>query len=190
VYSPDVATQRAGNDIPSSVGFALLAFVAGGARHGYELKQRWDEVLGASRPLQFGQIYATLARLERDGLLELDRTEVGHGPERKCYAITPEGRAALEAWLGAPVPADPTLGGPFLVKLMLAAYADKDIRELLDAQRAVHLAEMRKLTRRKVGADRATAWLLDHALFHLEADLRFVDHVVASINDRAQEVQE
>ena len=183
-----MTAQRGAETGTNPVGYALLAFLDGSARHGYELKQRWDATLGSSRSLQFGQIYATLARLERDGLIELDTTEAGHGPERKCYAITEAGRAALDVWLKSPVPPDPHLGTPLFAKLVLGLQAGRDVGALLDAQRATHLAQMRELTRMKSGADRATALLADHALFHLEADLRFLDHAAAHVVQLAQEV--
>jgi len=177
------------SEASGNVGFALLAFLAGGARHGYELKQRWDHVLGGARPIQFGQIYSTLGRLERDHLIHLATHEAGNGPERKCYEISDEGQAALDAWLEAPVPPDPHLGTPLHTKLLLAMQSGRDVQALLDAQRATHLARMRELTRIKAGGDRATALLADHALFHLEADLRFLDHATSGLDDLAQEVQ-
>jgi DNA-binding PadR family transcriptional regulator len=172
-----------------AVGFALLAFVEAGARYGYELKQRWDAVLGTSRPLQFGQIYATLGRLLRDGLVELDAMESGQGPARKCYVITDAGRDALEAWLHTPVPPESHLDAPLFTKFVLALQSGRDVQALVDAQRAAHLAQMRELTQRKLVADRAQALHAELALFHLEADLRFLDHAVEGLAALAQEVR-
>ena len=81
----------------------LLGLLEPQASHGYELKREYDSLFADSgRPLSFGQLYTTLARLERDGQIVVHGSEPGEGPERKRYAITPNGVARLQRWLAEP----------------------------------------------------------------------------------------
>src|SRR3954467_1784806 len=77
-----------------AIGSTFLGLLEGGPRHGYALKRAYDERFGADRPLSYGQVYATLARLLKNGLVEVDAVEPGAGPERKRYAITSAGGTA------------------------------------------------------------------------------------------------
>src|SRR5919112_732787 len=86
-----------------SVGHVLLGVLAAGPAHGYELKREHDLRFPSAKPLAFGQVYATLARLERDGLVEPVASSQGGGPERTAYALTEGGRQALASWLDDPV---------------------------------------------------------------------------------------
>jgi len=90
-----------------SVGHALLGILARGPAHGYDLKREHDERFPGAKPLAYGQVYATLARLERDGDAEIAETAQGGGPERTVYSLTPEGRRTLSDWLEQVEPAGP-----------------------------------------------------------------------------------
>ena len=81
----------------------LLGLLSAGPGHGYDLKRSWDHWFAASKPLAYGQVYATLARLVRDGLITQVETEPGSGPERKRYEVTDAGRQSVEQWLLTPV---------------------------------------------------------------------------------------
>src|SRR4029453_3716772 len=85
-----------------AIGKTFLGLLEGGPRHGYDLKRAYDERFGADRPLSYGQVYATLARLLKNGLVEVDGVEPGAGPERKRYAITEAGVTDVERWVGQP----------------------------------------------------------------------------------------
>src|SRR5213080_4585297 len=85
-----------------SFGHALLGLLEEGPQHGYELKHRYDANFPGSRPLPFGQVYATLARLHRDDRVDIAAVESGAGPDRKLYVITPAGVSELEVWIDAP----------------------------------------------------------------------------------------
>src|SRR5688572_11524298 len=74
-----------------TVSYALLGLLQQADRHGYDLKQTYDRRFGATRPLRFGQVYRTLAQLQRDGLITIVGVESGAGPDRKRYSITAEG---------------------------------------------------------------------------------------------------
>lgn len=171
-----------------TVAYALLGLLEGDPRHGYDLKHAYDELFGGDRPVQFGQIYSTLARLERDGRIRLAGQEPGQGPERKRYTITPDGEAELDRWLAEPVAPEPRLQSVLFTKTVLALTSGRDAAASLDAQRDAHLARMRELTARKADADLATALLADFALFHLDADLRWIDQTRARLEQLRQEV--
>ena len=85
-----------------TIPMALLALLDSSPSHGFALKRRYDDLLGHDRELRFGQVYATLARLERDGLADGVGLERGEGADRKVYAITPDGVAELDRWLVTP----------------------------------------------------------------------------------------
>ena len=155
---------------------ALLALLAGGPRHGYDLKRAHDAWYAGLRPLAFGQVYATLARLERDGLVGVAHTESGGGPERVVYELTPAGRSRLDAWLTEP--AEPGVAGADeLIRKTLAAYHLRaDVNGVVARQRATHLRRLRALQEAagsdgEIGSSMAT----DHTLLHLDADLRWLD---------------
>jgi DNA-binding PadR family transcriptional regulator len=156
--------------------------------HGYELKRAYDRRFGHDHPLPFGQVYATLGRLERDGRVHVVGTEAGGGPERKRYAITPEGVAELERWLAQPEPPEPHLQTVLFTKVVLALLSGRDADRFLDTQRAAHLARMRELTARRRAGGLADALVTDYALFHLEADLRWIELTASRLAQLAQEV--
>ena len=165
----------------STVGRALLGLLEGEPRHGYELKRRFDEAFPAERSLPFGQVYALLARLRRDGLVDVAAIESGAGPDRKLYVITEAGVADLEGWLGQPsTPTAPTRSELF-VKVVLALLSGRDPDAVLDAQRAVHLARMRQVTDRRRDADLVGAMACDLELAHLEADVEWIERATARL---------
>ncbi len=157
-------------------------------RHGYELKQDHDRLFRDGPPLRFGQIYATLARLVRDGRAEPLGTESGQGPDRKRYAITEGGRAELELWLATPDPPDPHLRSTLFAKVVLSLGSGRDAEKLLTEQRALHLERMRELTRLRRGEGLAEVLLMDLAIFHLDADLRWLDLTTARLDELAKEL--
>lgn len=171
-----------------SVPHTLLGLLEDGPRHGYELKREYDERFSGDRPLAFGQVYATLARLLRNGLVEIDAVEAGEGPERKRYAITDLGVTDLEEWLGRPEPAEPHLQTVLFTKVALALLSGRPATALLDVQRAAHLKRMRELTALKARGDLPAKLVADYALFHLEADLRWLELTAARLDQLAAEL--
>src|SRR2546421_1699672 len=87
-----------------SLGYALLGLLEDRPRHGYDLKRLYDGRFGGSQPVKFGQVYSTLSRLRRDGLIDMAAVESGEGPDRKVYVITSRGVTDLERWLREPEP--------------------------------------------------------------------------------------
>ena len=168
-----------------SVAPALLGLLQAGPRHGYDLKRAYDERFGHDRPLAYGQVYATLARLLRNGLVEVE-SEPGDGPDRKRYAITEAGVSDVEQWLTHPEKPEPYLQSTLYTKVVLALLTGHDAADVLDTQRTEHLRLMRELTRRKADGDLADQLVCDHALFHLEADLRWLELTAARLGRLAQ----
>ena len=171
-----------------SVGLALLGLLESGPRHGYDLKRSYDERFGRGKELHYGQVYSTLARLLKNGLVEVE-AEPGAGPDRKRYAITEAGITDVEGWLAQPEKPEQYLQTTLYTKVVLALLTGRDAQELLDVQRAEHLRLMRELTRRKTDGDLADQLICDHALFHLEADLRWLELTAARIDSLAEQVK-
>ncbi|ADD43501.1 PadR family transcriptional regulator [Stackebrandtia nassauensis] len=158
-----------------SVGHTLLGLLEQQPRHGYDLKRAYDERFGGDHPLHYGQVYSTLQRLLKNGLVEVDGVEAGGGPERKRYAVTDAGITDVATWLRQPEKPEPYLQNTLYTKVVMAILTGRDAAELLDVQRSEHLRLMRELTKRKTQGDFADQLICDHALFHLEADLRWLE---------------
>jgi DNA-binding PadR family transcriptional regulator len=171
-----------------SVPMALLGLLDREPSHGYDLKRDYDAYFGRGRPLPFGQVYATLARLARDGKAAAGDAEPGAGPDRKRYTITQTGKYEVEAWLSEPIPAEPYLQTDLFVKVVLSLMLGRPAEEYLDVQRAAHLQRMRELTDLKRQGNLVDVLLADHGLFHLEADLRWIDVTAARLTALAEEV--
>ena len=171
-----------------SVGYALLGLLESQPSHGYELKRQYDEYFGRDKPLPYGQVYSTLSRLARDGQVLAEGNAPGAGPERKLYAITDEGEAALAAWLATPEPPKPHLQTILAVKTILAILLRRSAETYLDAQRHAHLERMRELTAFRREVPFLDALLADHAIFHLEADLRWIELTSARLDQLAKEI--
>jgi DNA-binding PadR family transcriptional regulator len=158
--------------------YPFLALLAAGPAHGYELKQELEQRFGhVLPPLNAGQIYTTLGRLERDGLVRGEGVEQNGRPNKRVYELTGEGRGALAAWLSAPAPAA-RLKDEFFMKLVLAGLTGVvDPKTLIERQRREYLQSLRDLT---ALADRndagpAAELLLEGAVLHLKADLEWLD---------------
>jgi DNA-binding PadR family transcriptional regulator len=171
-----------------SVPLTLLGLLEREPSHGYDLKRDYDTYFGRSKPLPFGQVYATLARLSRDGKVAPGEVEPGDGPDRKRYAITPVGKQEFETWLAEPVEPEPHLQTVLFAKVVLALMLGRSAEQYLDTQRAAHLQRMRELTELKRQDSLIDALLADHGLFHLEADLRWIDMTAARLPSLAMEV--
>lgn len=171
-----------------SIGLTLLGLLEGDSRHGYDLKRAYDERFGQNRSLAYGQVYSTLSRLLRDGLVAVDGVESGEGPERKRYSITAPGVDALEQWLSTPEKPVAELHNTLFTKVVLAVLSGRDARNVLDAQRQAHMDVMRDLTRRKSKADPTAQLVHDFSLFHLEADLRWLEQAVNRLEQLIKEI--
>jgi DNA-binding PadR family transcriptional regulator len=163
-----------------STGHVLLGFLVERPKHGYELKKEHDHRLAGAKPLAYGQVYATLQRLERDGLVEVAETQQEGGPERTVYAITDGGRAELERWLNTVEPSAPYVASPLFARV---AVAGKAADGYLVRQREAHLARMRELTAEKASGAPAQVLAADYALQHLDADLRWIETALTRMRE-------
>jgi DNA-binding PadR family transcriptional regulator len=168
-----------------SIANTLLGLLESGPKYGYDLKRLHDERFLQDRPLHYGQVYSTLSRLLRNGLVEEGGIEPGDGPDRKRYAITDAGVTSVAEWLATPENPAPYLQNTIYTKVVLALLSGRSATDLLDTQRAEHLRVMRELTRRKADGDLADQLICDHALFHLEADLRWLELTAARLDELA-----
>jgi len=172
-----------------SASYALLGMLGRQPSYGYDLKKDYDLFYGKEKPLAFGQVYATLSRLLRDKKVTVETAEETNGPERKLYAITQLGRTDLESWLVMPEKLHPSMQTVLFIKVVTAILLDKSPHEFLDSQRATHLAKMRELTEVRRKGDLAESLQADYALFHLEADLRWIDLTSARLEALKREVR-
>ena len=158
--------------------FALLALLARSDRHGYELKAAFEELLGGTWPLNIGQVYTTLARLERDGLVTCHVQPQDNLPDRKTYSLTELGWAELTAWLAAPAEEVVNLKGESFIKVVLASLVDgADLPSLLMGQREKHFQALADLAdvRDRADLNPVTRLAVEAAMLHLEADLQWLD---------------
>jgi DNA-binding PadR family transcriptional regulator len=172
-----------------TVPLALLGLLERQPSHGYDLKRDYDAYFGRGKPLPYGQVYSTLSRLARDGKVVVGDSEPGSGPDRKRYVITEVGATEVETWLAEPVEPEAHLQTVLFSKVVLALMLGRDAHAYLDTQRATHLQRMRELTELKRTGPLVDALLADHGLFHLEADLRWIELTVARLDALAKEVR-
>jgi DNA-binding PadR family transcriptional regulator len=160
--------------------YAILALLAGGAAHGYELKQSFEARFGAVwPPVNIGQIYTTLQRMERDGLVRGRYVDQSSRPAKHVFEITEAGLKALAEWLGE-ANAGPRIRDEFFMKLVLARLAGlAEPLDLIDRQRQAFLQELRDLNQLagRNGATQGTvrSLLIEGAALHVEADLKWLD---------------
>lgn len=171
-----------------SVKQGLLALLAEEPMYGARLRSEFEARTGGTWPLNVGQVYTTLARLERDGLVE---PVGGSDDERRiAYLLTAAGRSEIESWWLTPVDRDATPRDELVIKLALAVTSPGvDVQRVVQAQRTATLKHLRDLTRLKSRAgDEPTAhdlaWLLvlENLLFAAEAEVRWLDHVESTLS--------
>lgn len=163
-----------------SVRMALLTLVADGPRYGYQLRGEFEERTGGTWALNVGQVYTTLSRLTRDGLVAVDATTGGE--DTRTYVATPAGRAAVAGWFATPVARGEVAPREELaMKLALAlATPGVDIRAVVQGQRVETLTALQQLTRAKLAIPVdavARLLLLESQLFAVEAEARWLDLV-------------
>jgi DNA-binding PadR family transcriptional regulator len=162
--------------------YGLLALLAEEARHGYELKTAFERRTGGGWAINIGQVYTTLQRLERDGLVE----QTDSDGERNDYRITPAGRVQLDEWYDTPVVADVAPRDELTIKVLLAVAAtDIDVTDILQRQRRASIEQLQAYTRRKARAnptdDLPFLLMLDALIFRTEAEIRWLDAAEARI---------
>jgi DNA-binding PadR family transcriptional regulator len=170
-----------------SIPHVLLALLAEGPKYGLQLREEFEAGTGEVWPLNVGQVYKTLGRLERDGLAESDGA--GQDGPQKRFRITPRGAEALAVWLRTP----PDLTSPprdeLVMKVLVAARVPgTDAHEVIQAHRLYLLELMQQWTRLKEGEardDLGLALVVDAELFRLDAVIRWLETADARLRRAA-----
>ena len=166
-----------------SIRHGLLALLERGPRHGYQLRAEFDAATGATWPLNVGQVYTTLDRLERDELVVQDGEPDADG--RIAYRLTDAGRAEVRDWFRSPVSAKAAPRDELAIKLALAVTTPGvDVLSVVQTQRSSTMTALQELTRLKVRAsadDLAWSLVLDSLVFRAEAEIRWLDHCEARV---------
>jgi DNA-binding PadR family transcriptional regulator len=160
-----------------SVRHALLALLSEGPKYGLQLRQEFEADTGEVWPLNVGQVYTTLQRLERDGLVESDEADID-GPQKR-FRITSPGRDELDEWLRLP----PDLSSPprdeLVIKVLVALrVAGVDVRDVIQVHRRYLVQLMQQWTHLKedlADQDLGFALVVDAELFRLDSVIRWLD---------------
>jgi DNA-binding PadR family transcriptional regulator len=155
----------------------FLALLSGERAHGYELKQSFEQEFGDLLPaLNAGQIYVTLGRLERDGLV-VGQEVPGDSRGKRVYELTESGRAALAAWIERPVSGRRLRDEFFMKFIVVASMHLAEPKQLLEGQRREYLQALRDLNALSEpnGKGPAAELLIEGAILHLKADLEWLE---------------
>jgi DNA-binding PadR family transcriptional regulator len=191
-----------------SVKHALLGILAESPAHGYDLKSRFEAKTGEFWELNYGQVYTTLDRLHKEGFVEYSEVEQDDKPDKKIYRITESGQQEFDTWRLAPIKAEPrALRDELFLKLIfIEEEQSSHILRTIQSQQSVYMAHMMTLTNRKFeieeqaqhDMEKATSaeerqrvehekvistLLIDVAIYHAEADIRWLRHCEAKLKD-------
>ena len=185
-----------------SVRQALLALLEQEPMYGYQLRVEFEQRTGSTWPLNVGQVYTTLPRLERDGLVEAtgpqdDAGATEGGTHGAIYRITPAGREEVAAWFTTPVARTQPPRDELAIKLALAVTVPGvDVGQVIQQQRSATMTALQDYTRLKRQGVAASgdgrnemAWslVLDSLVFATEAEIRWLDHCEARLRRAALE---
>ena len=160
-----------------SIRYGLLTLLQRSPMYGYQLRQEFEASTGSTWPLNVGQVYTTLARLERDGLVEV-ADDAGDEAQR-VYTISAAGRADVDQWFATPVQPGSPPRNELAIKLALAVRTPGvDVRSVIQAQRTATIRTLQEYTRAREAAQDDLSWLLvaDSLIFAAEAEIRWLDH--------------
>jgi DNA-binding PadR family transcriptional regulator len=166
-----------------SIRHGLLAQLEPGPTYGYQLRAAFEESTGTTWPLNIGQVYTTLSRLERDGLV---RALPEGGGGQRPYEITQAGRAAVREWFATPVARTDRPRDELAIKLALAlTNPGADVPTMLQTQRTSTMRALQEHTRLRTRpaepADLSWRLVLDSMIFQAEAEVRWLDHCEAAL---------
>ena len=157
----------------------LLVLLSSGTKHGYQLKSEFEQATGEAWPLNVGQVYTTLQRLERDGLVREGSTDKDG---RVSYSLTDDGRSEFQRWMTTPETRPVPSRDEVAMKVLLATVADSvDAVSVIDEQRATTMQNLQEYTRLRARSDEVTelAWILqlERLILLRQAELRWLDDV-------------
>ena len=169
-----------------SIPHSILALLSNGPTHGYALKTRFDSITANEWPLNVGQVYSTLRRLERDGLV------APHGKPKdsqQAWKLTSTGRKSLGQWFEQPVINSPPSRNELAIKILIAITAERsNVNDIIQNQRTATMAQLQKYTRFKRDADSDESWAwvlaLDAMILRAESEIRWLDLCEARIKKR------
>ncbi|MGW4422113.1 PadR family transcriptional regulator [Streptosporangium sp. NPDC004631] len=163
----------------------LLALLSRGPRYGYQLRTEFEASTGATWPLNIGQVYTTLSRLERDGLVAPGEHD---DQGRVVYTITEAGRTEMERWFGTPVVQSDRPRDELVVKLAMAVASAADVRPIIQAQRTATMRTLQGLNRARRASTGGPAQrlVLESMIFQAEAEQRWLDHCEAVLTASPQ----
>jgi len=159
-----------------SVKAALLALLADGSRYGYQLKAEFDAATGSAWPLNVGQVYSTLQRLERDELVEADGEPDDDG--RQPYRLTRAGKHVVDEWFATPIDTPSAGRDEVSIKMLMAIATGVAANEVLRQQRVAAMSHLQALTAQKATTSRAnlaTRLQIDRNVLLAEAQIRWLD---------------
>lgn len=189
-----------------SIRQAMLALLEPGPMYGYQLRAEFEQRTGATWPLNVGQVYSTLSRLERDGLVEhvdgrgtsdvADQSDqTGQAGAQVMYRITTSGRGEVSEWFATPVPRTQPPRDELAIKLAIAVtLPGVDVAALIQQQRTATMTALQDYTRLKRSGrasrpdqpeDLAWSLVLDSLVFDAEAEIRWLDHCEARLRRAA-----
>lgn len=167
-----------------SIKAGLMALLSEGPKYGAQLRSEFESRTGGTWPLNVGQVYTTLGRLERDGLVTQDAEPDEDG--KIAYHLTPAGHDEVASWWQTPVKRDATPRDELIIKLSLAVAAGSvDVQDIIHTQRVATMKHLRQLTKRKQTAlrdakngdpDESLLLVLEHLIFAAEGEVRWLDH--------------
>lgn len=165
--------------------YHLLSLLAQQPRHGYELKTAFEEIMGGTWEVNIGQVYSTLGRLERDGLVESEVLRQEVRLDKRVYTLTEKGREETINWVFEPPKVQP-LKDEFLHKLLVHQRMGLgDLRAFLWEQRKEYLQVLKDLS--ELDADLTlgplTTLVVKKALRHAEADMKWLDDCEEVLTD-------
>ena len=194
-----------------SIRQAMLAILEQGPMYGYQLRAEFEQRTGETWPLNIGQVYTTLTRLERDGLVEIvveqeTSAVAGHGGAGEplgsdrthvSYRATEAGRSEVSEWFSTPVPRTQPPRDELAIKLAIAVtLPGVDVGTIIQRQRSATMSALQDYTRLKRSgraadpqdpADLAWSLVLDSLVFDAEAEVRWLDHCEARLRRAAAE---
>ena len=175
-----------------SIKHAILGLLSDGPLHGYELRALYEEELVPAGSLNFGQVYTTLDRLRRGGLVQHDVVSQAERPDKKVYSLTDQGTETLHKWLTEPTSSDLDLRNETFLKLMLARRLPgvKPVEILKVEKRScfqrLHEVMQAKAEANKENAPLQTILLLDLAVLRIEAFMKWLEHCEQEFRARGE----
>ena len=164
----------------------ILTLLAEEPKYGYQIKREFERATGDAWTLNVGQVYTTLRRLERDGLVV---TEPGGADDQQRYRLTPSGSSEVQAWMTSPVNQGAASRDALSIKILLAVESSvANPTDVIGVQRSATMSTLQDLQHLRSDADaRDLAWLLqlDRLVFHSEAELRWLDRIEDRLEGRA-----